>query len=43
MVRAISLHIGMQSQANLRNNQTFMLLYVVPSPRAADPGNGEPR
>ena len=33
----------MQMQANLRNNQRSVLLYVVPSPRAADPGNGEPR
>ena len=30
-------------QPNLRNNQWCVLLYVVPSPRAADPGNGEPR
>jgi hypothetical protein len=27
---------------NLRNNQGSVLLYVVSSPRAADPGNGEP-
>jgi hypothetical protein len=28
-------------QDNLRNNQTSVLLYVVPNLRAADPGNGE--
>jgi hypothetical protein len=35
--------LGMQMHANLRNNQRSVLLYVVPSLRAANPGSGEPR
>jgi hypothetical protein len=39
----MTLALGMQLQVNLRNNQRSVLLYVVPSLRAANPGSGEPR
>jgi hypothetical protein len=38
----MTFNIEMQMQANLRNNRRCVLLYVVSSSRAADPGSGEP-